>query len=65
LTTSAFSAPRKTSRTVEIVGAVAANVKEDQRMTCKDITSAYGISNVTKHNIIRDDLRLIKERFFH
>jgi hypothetical protein len=34
--------PRKTKRTADIVAAVAANVKKDWPVTCKDITFAYG-----------------------
>ena len=34
--------PRKTKKTPDIVAAVAANVKKDWPVTCKDITFAYG-----------------------
>ena len=42
LTPSAISVPRKTKSTADIVAAVAANVKKDWPVTCKDITFAYG-----------------------
>jgi hypothetical protein len=34
--------PRKTKKTPGIVAAVAANMKKDWPVTCKDITFAYG-----------------------
>jgi hypothetical protein len=40
--------PRKTKKTPDIVAAVAANVKKNWPVTCKDITFAYGVSNGTK-----------------
>jgi hypothetical protein len=51
LTTSAISAARKTNRTADIV---AAYMKKDWCVTCKDITSAHGVSNETKRNILCD-----------
>jgi hypothetical protein len=42
LTISAISTPRKTKKTANIVAAVAAKVKEDWRITCKDITCDHG-----------------------
>jgi hypothetical protein len=42
LTPSAISVPRKTKSTADIVATVAANVKKDWPVTCKDITFAYG-----------------------
>ncbi len=41
-TPSAISVPWKTKRTADIVAAVAANVKKDWPVTCKDINFAYG-----------------------
>ncbi len=37
-----MSIPRKTEKTPDIVAAVAANMKKDLPVTCKDITFAYG-----------------------
>jgi hypothetical protein len=34
--------PRKTKKTPDIVAAVAANMKKDWPVTCKDITLTYG-----------------------
>jgi hypothetical protein len=42
LTISTISMPRKTKKTANIVAAVAAKVKEDWRITCKDITCDHG-----------------------
>jgi hypothetical protein len=42
LTISAISTKRKTKKTADIVAAVAAKVKEDWRITCKDITCDHG-----------------------
>jgi hypothetical protein len=42
LTISAISTPRKTKKTADIVAAVAAKVKGDWRITCKDITCDLG-----------------------
>jgi hypothetical protein len=39
-------------RTADIVAAVAANVKKNWPVTCKDISFAYGVSNGTKRNIL-------------
>jgi hypothetical protein len=36
-----MSMARKTKRTADIVAAIAAKVKVDRRVTCKDITSAH------------------------
>jgi hypothetical protein len=57
--------PRKTKSAADIVAAVAANVKKKWPATCKDITIAYGVSNGTKHNILSENQKLIKEWFFH
>ncbi len=51
----------KTKRTADIVVAVAADVEEDRRVNCKDLISAHGVSNGMIHNILRDDLGLIKK----
>ncbi len=40
---------------------MAADVQEDRRVNCKDLASAHGISNGTMHNILRDDLGLVKK----
>ncbi len=52
---------KKTKRTTNIVAAVATNVKEGQLVTCKDVTSAHGVSRGTMHNILRDHLELVKK----
>ncbi len=52
---------KKTKRTAAIVAAVAANVAEDRRVSCKDLASAHGLSIGTVFNILRDDLGLVKK----
>jgi hypothetical protein len=52
---------KMTKRTANIVAAVATNVKKGQRVTCKDLTSAHGVSKGTMHNILRDHLELVKK----
>jgi hypothetical protein len=34
--------PKKTKRTLDIVAAVAANVKADRRVTCRELATAMG-----------------------
>jgi histone-lysine N-methyltransferase SETMAR len=52
---------KKTKRTADIVAAVAADVKEDRRVNCRDLAFAHGVSNGTMHSILRDDLGLVKK----
>jgi histone-lysine N-methyltransferase SETMAR len=51
---------KKTKRTADIVAAVAANVKEDRRVNCRDLAFAHGVSNGMMHNILQNDLGLVK-----
>jgi hypothetical protein len=57
--------PRKTKKTPDIVAAVAANVKKDWPVTCKDITFAYGGIqwNKAQHSLRKP--RAAQEWFFH
>jgi hypothetical protein len=51
----------KTKRTVNIVAAVTANIKEDHRLTSKELASSYGVSYRTVNNILHDNLGLVKK----
>jgi hypothetical protein len=59
LTINAISTPRKTKKTANIVAAVAAKVKEDWRITCKDITYDHG---GVKYDKVQHPLRLIRAK---
>ncbi len=53
--------PKKTKRTKDIIAAVAADVKADRRITCRDLASAHGVSFGTMHNILQVELGLVKK----
>jgi hypothetical protein len=55
-----FSA-KKNKQTSAIIGAVAADVTEDRRISCKDLASVYGVSVGTVFNILHDHLGLVKK----
>jgi hypothetical protein len=57
--------PRKTKKTPDIVAAVAANVKKDWPVTCKDITFAYGGIQWDKAQHSLRKPRADQEWFFH
>jgi hypothetical protein len=57
--------PRKTKKTPDIVAAVAANVKKDWPVTCKDITFAYGGVQWDKAQHSLRKPRADQEWFFH
>jgi hypothetical protein len=40
--------PKKTKRTANIVAAVAADIKKDRRLMCKELASSHGVSYVTR-----------------
>ncbi len=44
-----------------MVAAVAINMKADWHVTCIDLTTAYGVSFGTIHNIPHDKLGLVKK----
>jgi hypothetical protein len=50
--------PKKTKRTEDIIAAVAADVKADRRITCRDLAS---VSFETMHNILHVELGLVKK----
>jgi hypothetical protein len=52
---------KKTKRTVDIIAAVAADVKADRRITCRELASAHGVSFGTMHNILHMELGLVKK----
>jgi hypothetical protein len=52
---------QKTKRTVNIVAAVTADIKEDRRLTCKELASSHGVSYGTMNKILHDDLGLVKK----
>ncbi len=53
--------PKKTKRTVDIIAAVAADVKADRRITCRDLASTHGVSFGTMHNILHVKQGLVKK----
>jgi histone-lysine N-methyltransferase SETMAR len=52
---------KRTKRSTTLVADVAAAVENDARVTCVDLASAFGVSRGTIHNILRDDLGLVKK----
>jgi hypothetical protein len=52
---------KKTKRSMEIIAAVAADVKADCRITCRDLATAHGVSFGTMHNILHEKLGLVKK----
>ncbi len=40
---------------------IAADIKEDLRMTCKELASSHAVSNGTMHKILHDDLGLVEK----
>jgi histone-lysine N-methyltransferase SETMAR len=52
---------KRTKRSTTLVADVAAAVENDARATCVDLASAFGVSRGTIHNILRDDLGLVKK----
>ncbi len=53
--------PKKTKRTMDIIAAVATDVKADDRISCRDLASAHGVSFGTMHNILHVELGLVKK----
>ncbi len=53
--------PKKTKRTVNIVAAVTADIKEDRGLTCHEIASSQGVSYGTMNKILHDNLGLVKK----
>ena len=51
----------KTKKTLDIVAPITVDVKEDRVVTCKDLTCAHGVSNGIMHNILCNDLGLVKK----
>jgi histone-lysine N-methyltransferase SETMAR len=51
---------KKTKRTQDIIAAVAANVNADRRVRCMDLATAHGVSYGTMHNILHQELGLVK-----
>jgi histone-lysine N-methyltransferase SETMAR len=52
---------KKTKRTANIVAAVAADIKEDRRLSVKELASSHGVSYGTMFKILHDDLGLVKK----
>ena len=53
---------QKTKRTASSVAAVvAAAIEEDRRFTVRSLVSATGLSTMTIHRILKDDLGLVKK----
>ncbi len=52
---------KKTKRTANIVAAVAADIKEDRRLSVKEIASSHNVSYGTMNKILLDDLGLVKK----
>jgi transposase len=53
--------PKKMKRPVDIIAAVAADVKADCRITCRDLATAHGVSFGTVHNILHEEQGLVKK----
>jgi hypothetical protein len=53
--------PKKTKRTMDIIAAVAGNVKADRHITCRDLAIAHGVPFGTMHNILHEELGLVKK----
>ncbi len=45
----------------DIITAVAADIAEDRRVSCKDLASVHGLSIGNVFNILRDDQGLVKK----
>lgn len=52
---------KKTVRTMELVAAVSAAIKEDRRLSVSAIAQATGASEKTIHRILTEDLGLVKK----
>jgi hypothetical protein len=52
---------QKIKRTADNVAAMATNIAENGRVTCKELASAHGVSNGIIYNILRDYLGLMKK----
>ena len=52
---------QKTKRTASSVSAVAAAIEEDRRFTVRSLVSVTGLSTMTIHRILKDDLGLVKK----
>ncbi len=52
---------KKTKRTQDIIAAVAADVNADRRVMCMDLATAHGVSYGTMHNILHQELGLVKK----
>ena len=52
---------QKTKRTASSVAAVAAAIEEDRRFTVRSLVSVTGLSTMTIHRILKDDLGLVKK----
>jgi histone-lysine N-methyltransferase SETMAR len=51
----------KIKRTQDIIAAVAADVNADRWVTCMDLATAHGVSYGTMHNILHQELGLVKK----
>ncbi len=51
---------KKTKRT-HIIATVAADVNADWQVTCRDLATAHGVSYGTMHNILHEELGLVKK----
>jgi hypothetical protein len=52
---------KKSKRTQDIIAAVAANVNADLRVMCTYLATAHGMSYGTMHNILHEELGLVKK----
>ncbi len=52
--------PRRPRELLTLVP-IAADIKEDLRMTCKELASSHTVSNGTVHKILHDELGLVKK----
>jgi hypothetical protein len=52
---------KKTKRTQDIITAVPADVDSDRWVTCMDLATAHDVSYGTMHNILHEELGLLKK----
>ena len=52
---------KRTASSVAAVAAVAAAIEEDRRFTVRSLVSVTGLSTMTIHRILKDDLGLVKK----
>jgi hypothetical protein len=52
---------KKTKWTQDIITAASANVNAERQVTCMDLATVHGVSYGTMHNILHEELGLVKK----